>query len=85
MAVISNLYMQEVYNQVVTKPTTKNIRSIDRFGIKRFRLNATSCIKAFVFKFITVPAKRIRTSRRFILNIYTDNQAYGELFNTDFG
>ena len=57
---------------------------IQKLEIKRFRLNATSRIKAFVFKFITVPAKWIRTSRGFILNIYTDNQAYGELLNTGF-
>ena len=58
---------------------------MERLEEKKFGLKATSRIKAFVFKFITVPAKWIRTSRQFILNIYTDNQAYGELFNTDFG
>ena len=58
---------------------------MERLEVKKFGLKATSRIKAFVFKFITVPAKWIRTSRQFILNIYTDNQAYGELFNTDFG
>jgi hypothetical protein len=58
---------------------------MERLEVKKFGLKATSRIKAFVFKFITVPAKWIRTSRQFIQNIYTDNQAYGELFNTDFG
>ena len=58
---------------------------MERLEEKKFGLKATSRIKAFVSKFITVPAKWIRTSRQFILNIYTDNQAYGELFNTDFG
>ena len=53
---------------------------MERLEAKKFGHKATSRIKAFVFKFITVPAKWIRTSRQFILNIYTYNQAYGELF-----
>ncbi|MBQ7182109.1 MAG: IS1380 family transposase, partial [Bacteroidaceae bacterium] len=36
----------------------------------------TSRIKAFVFKFISVPAKWIRTARHYELNIYTDNRSY---------
>ena len=41
--------------------------------------------KTFVFKFISVPAKWIKTSRRHVLNIYSDNNAYANLFKTDFG
>ena len=48
-------------------------------------LRATSRIKTFVFKFISVPAKWIKTSRRHVLNIYSDNNAYANLFKTDFG
>ena len=40
------------------------IHSLD---VKRFGLKATSRIKAFVFRFISVPAKWIRTSRRYVL------------------
>ena len=58
---------------------------IQRLDVKRFGLNATSRIKAFVFKFISVPAKWIRTSRRYVLNIYTFNDAYADVFQTDFG
>ena len=58
---------------------------IQRLDIKRFGLNATSRIKAFVFKFISVPAKWIKTSRRYVLNIYTCNNAYADVFQTDFG
>ena len=46
---------------------------------ERFGLNATSRIKAFVFRFISVPAKWIRTSRRHVLNIYTCNNAYADV------
>ena len=53
--------------------------------IKRFGLNATSRIKAFVFRFVSVPAKWIRTSRWYVLNIYTCNNAYADVFQTDFG
>ena len=42
-------------------------------------------VKTFVFKFISVPAKWIKTSRRHVLNIYSDNNAYANLFKTDFG
>ena len=45
----------------------------------------TSRIKAFVFRFISVPAKWIKTSRQHVLNIYTCNNAYAEVFQTDFG
>ena len=58
---------------------------IHRLDVKRFGLNATSRIKAFVFRFISVPAKWIRTSRRYVLNIYTCNNAYADVFQTDFG
>ena len=58
---------------------------IQRLDVKKFGLNATSRIKAFVFRFISVPAKWIRTSRRYVLNIYTCNNAYTDVFQTDFG
>ena len=47
-----------------------------------FGLKTTSRIKTFVFKFISVSAKWIKTSRQNVLNIYTDNIAYA---NLDFG
>ena len=51
-----------------------------------FGLRATCGIKTFVvFKFITIPTKWVKTSRRHVLNIYTDNYAYVNLFQTDFG
>ena len=58
---------------------------IQRLYVKKFGLNATSRIKAFVFRFISVPAKWIRTSRQYVLNIYTCNNAYADVFQTDFG
>ena len=58
---------------------------IHRLDVKRFGLNATSRIKAFVFRFVSVPAKWIRTSRRYVLNTYTCNNAYADIFQTDFG
>ena len=58
---------------------------IHRLDVKRFGLNATSRIKAFVFRFVSVPAKWIKTSRRYVLNIYTCNNAYTDVFQTDFG
>ena len=58
---------------------------IQRLDVKKFGLNATSRIKAFVFRFISVPAKWIMTSRRYVLNIYTCNNAYADVFHTDFG
>ena len=47
-----------------------------------FGLTASSRIQTFVFKFISVSAKWIKASRRFLLNIYTDNRTYA---NLDFG
>ena len=58
---------------------------IQRLDVKKYGLNATSRIKAFVFRFISVPAKWIRTSRQYVLNIYTCNNAYADVFQSDFG
>ena len=58
---------------------------IQRLDVKRFGPNKTSRIKAFVFRFVSVPAKWIRTSRWYVLNIYTCNNAYADVFQTDFG
>ena len=58
---------------------------MQRLKTHEFGLRATSRIKTFVFKFISVLAKWIKTSRRHVLNIYSDNYAYANLFKTDFG
>ncbi|MBQ2299235.1 MAG: IS1380 family transposase, partial [Bacteroidaceae bacterium] len=47
-----------------------------RLDTNAFGLKKTSRIKAFVFKFISVPAKWIRTARHYQQNIYTDNKSY---------
>ena len=46
-----------------------------------YELSTTSRIKTFVFKFISVPAKWIKTSGEYRLNIYTVNPAYARVFN----
>ena len=53
---------------------------MDRLDTKAFGLKRNSRIKAFVFKFISVPAKWIRTARHYELNIYTDNPTYQRPF-----
>ena len=53
---------------------------MDRLDTKAFGLKKTSRIKAFVFRFISVPAKWIRTARLYQLNIYTDNISYKNPF-----
>ena len=53
---------------------------MDKIDAKAFGLKKTSRIKAFVFKFISVPAKWIRTARHYQLNIYTDNKSYQNPF-----
>ena len=34
---------------------------------------------------ISVPAKWVRTSRQYVLNIYSCNNAYADVFQNDFG
>ena len=58
---------------------------MQRLETQKFGLRAPSRVKTFVFKFVSVPAKWIKTSRRYVLNIYTENHAYGRLFQTGFG
>ena len=53
---------------------------IGRLDAKAFGLEKCSRIKAFVFKFISVPAKWIRTARHNELNIYTHNHSYQKPF-----
>ena len=47
-----------------------------------FGLKNTSRIKTFVFKFVSVAAKWIKSSRQNVLNIYSSNRPYA---NLDFG
>ncbi len=58
---------------------------MSRLDTKAFGLKKTSRIKAFVFRFISVPAKWIMTARQYVLNIYTENHAYAKPFTTEFG
>ena len=58
---------------------------MERLDVTKFGLKITSRIKAFVFRFISVPAKWIRISRGYMLNIYTCNYDYADVFQTDFG
>lgn len=64
---------------------TALIRNFYKFLMGRldtnfFGLKKSSRIKAFVFKFISVPAKWIRTGRHHELNFYTNNISYMEPF-----
>ena len=61
----------------------KNIMS--RIDTRAFGLKRTGRIKAFVFSFVSVPAKWILTARQYVLNIYTENRAYAKPFTTGFG
>ena len=58
---------------------------LGRLYTKAFGLKKTSRIKAFVFRFVSVPAKWILTARQHVLNIYTENCAYARPFKTGFG
>ena len=54
-------------------------------NMKSFGLKRTSRIKTFVFKYVSVPAKWVKTAKQPILNIYTSNDAYMMAFKFDFG
>ena len=56
-----------------------------KIDVKDFGLKATCRMKAFVFKFISVPAKWVKTARQHVLNVYTDNRAYAGLFPEAYG
>ena len=53
---------------------------IKRINVKDFGLSHTSRIKAFVFKYISVAAKWVKTAGTYRLNIYTGNFAYARVF-----
>ena len=53
---------------------------IKRINVKDFGLSHTSRIKAFVFKYISVAAKWVKTAGTYRLNIYTGNFAYERVF-----
>ena len=69
------------YNCILTNDHKSSEREIVEFY--NFGLKATSRIKAFVFRFISVPAKWIKTSRQYVLNIYSCINA--NVFQNDFG
>ena len=59
---------------------------MQRLKTHEFGLRATSRIKDLCFQVhLSVPAKWIKTSRRHVVNIYSTNNAYANLFKTDFG
>ena len=58
---------------------------MQRLATQKIGLRPTSRVKTFVFKFVSVPPKWIKASRRHVLNIYTDNHAYARLFQAGFG
>lgn len=58
---------------------------MQRLEVKKFGLKTNSRVKTFVFKFISVPAKWVRTSRQHVLNVYTSNNAYAKPFRMDYG
>ena len=66
-------------------PNSNPYRMPPALDTKAFGLKETSRIKAFVFSFISVPAKWIMTARQYVLNIYTENRAYARPFKTGFG
>ena len=59
------------------------LKLMDDKHIGCFGLKPTSRIKTFVFRFVSVAAKWIRISRQYVLNVYTENQAYRYVFNYD--
>ena len=56
-------------------------RLISDANMKSFGLKRTSRI----IKYVSVPAKWVKTARQHILNIYTSNDAYMMAFKFDFG
>ena len=58
---------------------------MQRIEVKNFGLKTTGRIKTFVFKFISVPAKWIKTARQYVSDIYTDNHTYVETVKTSSG
>ena len=58
---------------------------MSRLDTKAFGLKKTSRIKAFVFSFISVPAKWIMTARQYVLSSYTENRAYARPRKHGFG
>ena len=48
--------------------------------LKRFGIEARTRMKAFINRLIAVPAKWVRTGRQNVLNLYTGNAAYIDLF-----
>ena len=58
-------------------------RLMDNKHMTGFGLKPTSRIKAFVFRYVSVAAKWIKTARRHVLNLYTHNKAY--LYTFGFG
>ena len=71
--------------QIKTSVNRNKTTIISKLDTKAFGLKETSRIKAFVFSFISVPAKWIMTARQYVLNIYTENRAYARPFKTGFG
>ena len=53
---------------------------MERLDTKAFGQKKSSMTMTFIFKFISVPSKRIRTTRHYELHIFTSNNAYKNAF-----
>ena len=71
--------MPYLAQKILRKPSTKN-----SFYAINFCCIFCCFTKQIVFRFISVPAKWICTSRQYVLNIYIGNNAYADVFQTDF-
>ena len=68
---------------------TALIRNFYKAIMQRLKTHEFDCVPPAesrpLFSSSSVPAKWIKTLRRHVLNIYSDNNAYANLFKTDFG
>lgn len=75
-------FMKENAVFLLATAVVKNFYSwiIEQISDKVEGLEKTSRLKRFIFKFVAVPAKWVRTGRQWVLNLYTNCQFYSEIF-----
>ena len=77
-------FMKENAVFLLATAVVKNFYSwiIEQISDKIEGLEKTSRLKRFIFKFVAVPAKWVRTGRQWVLNLYTNRQFYSEIFQS---
>ena len=79
---LPNSFMNQNAVSLIMTAIIRNFyrKLMDSWNVEELGLKPTSRIKALGLRYMSVAAKSIKTAKRHVLNIYTDNKAHAYTF-----